>query len=72
MGTAGAEGLFFQDDELKYTLKRLVEGLGATRKAARPGFSLALAQVSVCQSRAERSATPRQPQSVPGVPLCCL
>ncbi|NXN38906.1 MBB1A protein, partial [Rhinoptilus africanus] len=34
-----------QDDELKYTLKRLVEGLGATRKAARPGFSLALAQV---------------------------
>lgn len=36
-----------QDDELKYTLKRLVEGLGATREAARPGFSLALAQVSV-------------------------
>ncbi|NWW92012.1 MBB1A protein, partial [Rhynochetos jubatus] len=34
-----------QDDELKYTLKRLVEGLGATREAARPGFSLALAQV---------------------------
>ncbi|NXA27210.1 MBB1A protein, partial [Ibidorhyncha struthersii] len=34
-----------QEDELKYTLKRLVEGLGATRKAARPGFSLALAQV---------------------------
>ncbi|XP_010022332.1 PREDICTED: myb-binding protein 1A-like protein, partial [Nestor notabilis] len=33
------------DDELKYTLKRLVEGLGATREAARPGFSLALAQV---------------------------
>uniref|UniRef100_A0A8C0BSY9 MYB binding protein 1a n=1 Tax=Buteo japonicus TaxID=224669 RepID=A0A8C0BSY9_9AVES len=30
---------------LKYTLKRLVEGLGATREAARPGFSLALAQV---------------------------
>ncbi|XP_009708664.1 PREDICTED: myb-binding protein 1A, partial [Cariama cristata] len=29
----------------KYTLKRLVEGLGATREAARPGFSLALAQV---------------------------
>ncbi|XP_014165902.1 myb-binding protein 1A [Geospiza fortis] len=35
----------FGDDELKYTLKRLVEGLGATREAARPGFSLALAQV---------------------------
>ncbi|XP_010143035.1 PREDICTED: myb-binding protein 1A, partial [Buceros rhinoceros silvestris] len=35
----------FQDEELKYTLKRLVEGLGATREAARPGFSLALAQV---------------------------
>ncbi|NXJ62445.1 MBB1A protein, partial [Rostratula benghalensis] len=34
-----------KDDELKYALKRLVEGLGATRKAARPGFSLALAQV---------------------------
>ncbi|KAM6338178.1 LOW QUALITY PROTEIN: myb-binding protein 1A [Alca torda] len=34
-----------KDDELKYSLKRLVEGLGATRKAARPGFSLALAQV---------------------------
>ncbi|XP_010181274.1 PREDICTED: myb-binding protein 1A-like protein, partial [Mesitornis unicolor] len=33
------------DDELKYTLRRLVEGLGATREAARPGFSLALAQV---------------------------
>ncbi|NWS76149.1 MBB1A protein, partial [Crotophaga sulcirostris] len=34
-----------QEDELQYTLKRLVEGLGATREAARPGFSLALAQV---------------------------
>ncbi|NXS93155.1 MBB1A protein, partial [Jacana jacana] len=34
-----------KDDELKYALKRLVEGLGATRQAARPGFSLALAQV---------------------------
>ncbi|XP_030318389.1 myb-binding protein 1A [Calypte anna] len=34
-----------KDDELKYALKRLVEGLGATREAARPGFSLALAQV---------------------------
>ncbi|XP_030078294.1 myb-binding protein 1A [Microcaecilia unicolor] len=32
-------------DELKYTLKRLVEGLAATRETARPGFSLALAQV---------------------------
>ncbi|NXP43989.1 MBB1A protein, partial [Heliornis fulica] len=34
-----------KEDELQYTLKRLVEGLGATREAARPGFSLALAQV---------------------------
>ncbi|XP_071620947.1 myb-binding protein 1A isoform X2 [Heliangelus exortis] len=34
-----------KDDELKYALKRLVDGLGATREAARPGFSLALAQV---------------------------
>ncbi|XP_063002795.1 myb-binding protein 1A [Elgaria multicarinata webbii] len=35
-----------KDDELlKYTLKRLIDGLGATREAARPGFSLALAQV---------------------------
>ncbi|KFP21103.1 Myb-binding protein 1A-like, partial [Egretta garzetta] len=34
-----------QEDELKYTLRRLVDGLGATREAARPGFSLALAQV---------------------------
>ncbi|NWR84785.1 MBB1A protein, partial [Furnarius figulus] len=34
-----------KDDELKYTLQRLVDGLGATREAARPGFSLALAQV---------------------------
>lgn len=45
-----------QDDELKYTLKRLVEGLGATREAARPGFSLALAQVSVPQRGSEPSA----------------
>ncbi|XP_070591325.1 myb-binding protein 1A [Erythrolamprus reginae] len=35
-----------KDDEfLKYTLKRLIDGLGATRETARPGFSLALAQV---------------------------
>lgn len=34
-----------EDEELKYALRRLVEGLGATREAARPGFSLALAQV---------------------------
>ncbi|XP_074869516.1 myb-binding protein 1A [Carettochelys insculpta] len=34
-----------REDGLKYTLKRLIEGLGATREAARPGFSLALAQV---------------------------
>ncbi|XP_074778739.1 myb-binding protein 1A-like [Athene noctua] len=32
-------------EELEYTLRRLVEGLGATREAARPGFSLALAQM---------------------------
>ncbi|KAM4699649.1 myb-binding protein 1A [Discoglossus pictus] len=37
-----------REDELKYTLKRLVEGLAATREAARPGFSLALAQVLQC------------------------
>ncbi|XP_044141145.1 myb-binding protein 1A [Bufo gargarizans] len=35
-------------DELKYAFKRLVEGLAATREAARPGFSLALAQVLQC------------------------
>ncbi|XP_029468530.1 myb-binding protein 1A isoform X2 [Rhinatrema bivittatum] len=34
-----------KEDELKYTLKRLIEGLAATRESARPGFSLALAQV---------------------------
>ncbi|XP_053222954.1 myb-binding protein 1A [Podarcis raffonei] len=33
------------DEQLKYSLKRLIDGLGATREAARPGFSLALAQV---------------------------
>uniref|UniRef100_A0A8C9TZV3 MYB binding protein (P160) 1a n=1 Tax=Scleropages formosus TaxID=113540 RepID=A0A8C9TZV3_SCLFO len=32
-------------NELKYTLKRLVDGLSHSREAARPGFSLALAQV---------------------------
>nr|XP_023675248.1 myb-binding protein 1A [Paramormyrops kingsleyae] len=32
-------------DELKYTLKRLVGGLAHTQEIARPGFSLALAQV---------------------------
>ncbi|XP_010891840.2 myb-binding protein 1A-like protein [Esox lucius] len=32
-------------DELKYTLKRLVDGLAHNREAARPGFSLALGQV---------------------------
>ncbi|KAJ8402245.1 hypothetical protein AAFF_G00371100 [Aldrovandia affinis] len=32
-------------DELNYSLKRLVDGLSHTREAARPGFSLALAQV---------------------------
>ncbi|XP_073430787.1 myb-binding protein 1A [Dendrobates tinctorius] len=35
-------------DELKYTFKRLVEGLAASREAARPGFSFALAQVLQC------------------------
>ncbi|XP_061105815.1 myb-binding protein 1A-like protein [Conger conger] len=34
-----------KSDELKYTLTRLVDGLSHTREAARPGFSLALAQV---------------------------
>ncbi|KAM8835422.1 myb-binding protein 1A-like protein [Synchiropus picturatus] len=34
-----------KDDELEYTLKRLVDGLGHTREAARPGFSLALGQL---------------------------
>ncbi|XP_062448824.1 myb-binding protein 1A [Rhea pennata] len=34
-----------KDGELQYALRRLVEGLAATREAARPGFSLALAQV---------------------------
>ncbi|XP_071023518.1 myb-binding protein 1A-like protein [Oncorhynchus clarkii lewisi] len=34
-----------KSDELKYTLKRLVDGLAHTREAARPGFSLALGQV---------------------------
>uniref|UniRef100_A0A3B3V5U9 MYB binding protein (P160) 1a n=1 Tax=Poecilia latipinna TaxID=48699 RepID=A0A3B3V5U9_9TELE len=33
-------------DELEYTLKRLVDGLAHTRETARPGFSLALGQVS--------------------------
>uniref|UniRef100_A0A7N6B711 MYB binding protein 1a n=1 Tax=Anabas testudineus TaxID=64144 RepID=A0A7N6B711_ANATE len=32
-------------DELEYTFKRLVDGLGHTRETARPGFSLALGQV---------------------------
>ncbi|XP_035289498.1 myb-binding protein 1A-like protein [Anguilla anguilla] len=34
-----------KSDERTYTLKRLVDGLSHTREAARPGFSLALAQV---------------------------
>uniref|UniRef100_A0A4W3KE69 MYB binding protein (P160) 1a n=1 Tax=Callorhinchus milii TaxID=7868 RepID=A0A4W3KE69_CALMI len=37
-----------KDDELKYALNRLIEGLAATREIARPGFSLALAQVGLC------------------------
>ncbi|KAM6907010.1 myb-binding protein 1A-like protein [Xenentodon cancila] len=32
-------------DELEYTFKRLVDGLGHIRETARPGFSLALGQV---------------------------
>uniref|UniRef100_A0A3B3IMX1 MYB binding protein (P160) 1a n=1 Tax=Oryzias latipes TaxID=8090 RepID=A0A3B3IMX1_ORYLA len=36
-----------QKDELEYTFKRLVDGLGHTRETARPGFSLALGQVLV-------------------------
>lgn len=35
-----------QADELEYTFKRLVDGLAHIREAARPGFSLALGQVS--------------------------
>lgn len=38
--------LLLQPDELEYTFKRLVDGLAHTREAARPGFSLALGQVS--------------------------
>ncbi|XP_051891931.1 myb-binding protein 1A-like protein [Pristis pectinata] len=34
-----------EGDELQYAIKRLIEGLAATRETARPGFSLALAQV---------------------------
>lgn len=37
--------LCLQEDELEYTLKRLVDGLAHTREPARPGFSLALGQV---------------------------
>ncbi|XP_041054205.1 myb-binding protein 1A-like protein isoform X2 [Carcharodon carcharias] len=33
-----------RDDELQYAIKRLIDGLAATRETARPGFSLALAQ----------------------------
>ena len=40
-----SDAYLFQPDELKYTLKRLVDGLGHTREVARPGFSLALGQV---------------------------
>ncbi|GCC35990.1 hypothetical protein chiPu_0014480, partial [Chiloscyllium punctatum] len=36
------------DDELQYAIKRLINGLAATREAARPGFSLALAQLLRC------------------------
>ncbi|XP_043574866.1 myb-binding protein 1A-like protein [Chiloscyllium plagiosum] len=37
-----------EDDELQYAIRRLVEGLAATRETARPGFSLALAQLLRC------------------------
>ncbi|XP_054610863.1 myb-binding protein 1A-like protein isoform X2 [Dunckerocampus dactyliophorus] len=33
------------EDELEYTVKRLVDGLAHTREMARPGFSLALGQL---------------------------
>ncbi|XP_061658301.1 myb-binding protein 1A-like protein [Syngnathoides biaculeatus] len=34
-----------KEDELEYTVKRLLDGLAHTREAARPGFSLALGQL---------------------------
>lgn len=37
-----------QGSEMKYALKRLVTGLGVGREAARPCYSLALAQVRRC------------------------
>lgn len=43
--------LLLQVDELEYTFKRLVDGLAHTREAARPGFSLALGQVSRYQKK---------------------
>lgn len=39
-----------QEDEMEYTMKRLVDGLAHSREAARPGFSLALGQVSILPS----------------------
>lgn len=52
-----------------------MEGLGATREAARPGFSLALAQVSIARSRAKKLGALRplpNPRQVLGSPrvLC--
>uniref|UniRef100_A0A7M4EHF0 MYB binding protein 1a n=1 Tax=Crocodylus porosus TaxID=8502 RepID=A0A7M4EHF0_CROPO len=41
----GGSGAGAGRGELRYALRRLVDGLAATREAARPGFSLALAQV---------------------------
>lgn len=38
--------MYYQEDELKYSLKRLVDGLSHAREDARTGYSLALAQVS--------------------------
>lgn len=34
-----------QSDDLSYTLKRLVKGLGSSRKAARQGFAMALTEI---------------------------
>lgn len=49
-----------QADELEYTFKRLVDGLAHTREAARPGFSLALGQVSANDRQKSFMATQHQ------------
>lgn len=43
--------LISQGSEMKYALKRLITGLGVGREAARPCYSMALAQVRRCCSR---------------------